>query len=42
MGKCENHDNWCECEKRGCKGCFHNIGMNYDYIKSLFKETWKK
>lgn len=24
MEKCENHDNWCECEKRGCRGCFHN------------------
>lgn len=24
MNKCEKFDEWTECEKRGCKGCFNN------------------
>lgn len=24
MKNCEKFDEWTECEKRGCKGCFHN------------------
>lgn len=24
INNCDKHDNWCEQEKRGCKGCYHD------------------
>ena len=40
MKKCEKFDEWTECEKRGCQGCFHNVekyvdaGLKYMILKS--------
>lgn len=39
MEKCENYDNWCECEKRGCQGCFHN---KYKKVKKYFVKLTKE
>lgn len=42
MKKCDKYDNWTECEKRGCKGCFYNYNEytllelgKYKYIVDL-------
>lgn len=41
MIKCEKYDNWCEKEKRVCKGCFHNkyIYVEKAYLENLIKEN---
>ena len=33
MKKCEKFDEWTECEKRGCQGCFHN---KYKNVKKYY------
>ena len=44
MKKCDKVDEWTECEKRGCKGCYFNIikiyktTINQDDLKVIFKE----
>lgn len=27
---CKQYDNWTDCEKRGCQGCFYNKYKNYN------------
>ena len=39
MNKCENYDSWCEEEKRGCNGCFHN---KYKKVKKYFIKLTKE
>lgn len=39
MKKCEKFDEWTECEKRGCQGCFYNYKKRLKkYVAKLTKE----
>ncbi len=36
MKSCKNYDNWCQEEKRSCKGCFYNRKK----VKTMFEVTY--
>lgn len=36
MKSCKNYDNWCQEEKRRCKGCFYNRKK----VNQMFEVTY--
>ena len=44
MKSCKHSDNWCQEEKRGCKGCYYNrankksyVFVEKDYLEDLIR-----